>query len=436
MARPEEYSREQLIEILKNIGEEKISKRYLDGCFDLPGSSTFIRKFGSWAKALEIAGIKQGVRTGRKTKNNFMVIGDKIFDLNKIYPDNYVFFSKKEIYNYIQSHTYEQSIDNLVNPFIIFLQTYVEKNGWFFPEKTKSEDWKKLIKDMKEKQGVLNSSSSVGTKEIKGYFSSYWDSFPKDKKNSVVNVFKNRDILFKLVKYRFGLSNSKKYQYTFDGEKIECNELFDISFKQIRTAFEVNRYTVSLFKPLLAKWVYENYGFSGMVVWDPCFGFAGRLLGFISAFKEGKYIGNDPNCLLYNEINSLVHDIEKEDYVELYNLPMEEMNVGGVDLVFTCPPYFDMEIYSTESSQSIHKYKTKVEWDNCFLKCLIEKSYFSLKEGGKAIFVIDNKNVSLIQLISGMVGFKLIETIPIKNTKTHLTKTESYEYIIVMEKRG
>ncbi len=434
MARPSNYTEEQLIDILKKIGVGKLSKRYLDSKSDLPGSSTFIRKFGSWKRALEKAGLSQGEITGRKVKKDIFVIGSKEFDLNEVYLDEYVFFSKEEVYNYIRQNSVDQCIKDLVIPFIEFLYKYVEKNGWFFPKKTTTEDWEKLIKEMREKPGVLNSSSSVGTRELKGHFASYWRSYPKDKRSHVADVFKNRNILFKLIKYRFGLSESKKYKYVFGGENIECSELFNISFKQVRTAFEVNKYTVSLFKPLLAKWIYENYGFEGMMVWDPCCGFAGRLLGFLSAFKTGKYIGNDPNSLLCDEIVSLVNQLNEGQRVDIFNLPLEEVNISGVDLVFTCPPYYDMEIYSLDETQSIQKYKTKTEWDGGFLKDLIEKSYFSLRCGGKAIFVIDNKNVSLVKLISKMAGFDVIETIPIKNTKTHLTKVESYEYIIIMVK--
>jgi len=110
------------------------------------------------------------------------------------------------------------------------------------------------------------------------------------------------------------------------------------------------------------------------------------------------------------------------------------MELENIDLVFTCPPYFDLEIYCNEDTQSVISYKERSKWLNGFLKTLAIKSYNCLNSNGKAIFVIDSKNSSMLQKFCFDCGFKLVDLIGIKNNKTHLTKKETYEFIVVMEK--
>lgn len=434
MARHIEYTREKLIYILKSIGKENLSKRYLDENDRFPSSMTFVRKFGSWSSALEEAGIKQGIRTGRNSKLKDFKIGNKIFNLEKQYSDDFVFFSKEEIYNYHKIYSEEQCISELIIPFIKFLYAYVEKYGWFFPIKTTNEQWFDLICKLKKSEGKLSSSTQFGNSEIKRYFTSFWDSHLNCFGASPIILFKDEKLLLRFLKYRFGISNGKKYKYVFNNEKVEFSELFDISFKQVRRAFEVNHYTVSVFKPLLAKWIYKKYGFNGMTTWDPCFGFAGRLLGFISCFEEGNYIGTDPNTKLYCEVQNLIDDLNLKERAQIFNVPMEDFEVNNVDLVFTCPPYFNVEIYCSEETQSSVRYMDKDSWNEGFLKTLLIKSYNALNNNGKCIFMFDNKNASLCHSMASEIGFKFIEMIAIKNRKTHLTKKINYEFILVFEK--
>jgi len=427
MARPIEYTREELIEILQGVGVDRLSKRYFDSCKNLPGSATIIRKFGGWNKALEEAGIMQGIRTGRKPNS-------KRFCSEQQYLDDFVFFSKEYMYDYHKNHSDEQCIKELIIPFIKFLYEYVARYGWIYPVKTKINEWCDLIRKLKKMDGNLSSGTWSGNSEIKRYFSSFWDAKLNCFGESPIKLFYDEKLLIRFLKYRFGISNGKKYNYVFGGNKVETNELFDISFKQVRRAFEVNHYTVSVFKPLLAKWVYTKYGFDGMTTWDPCAGFAGRLLGFIASFDNGKYIGTDPNTKLCSELSCLVGDLNLGERVEIINSMMENFNISDVDLVFTCPPYFNTEIYCDEETQSSVKYSDKDAWDNGFLKTLLIKSYDSLKVGGKCIIMFDGKNSSLCQCMAAEVGFKFVEVVTVKNRKTHFTKKTNYEFILVFER--
>jgi len=60
------------------------------------------------------------------------------------------------------------------------------------------------------------------------------------------------------------------------------------------------------------------------------------------------------------------------------------------DLVFSSPPYFDIEIYSEELSQSCNKYKEYQDWLDKFLWVLVDESKRILKEDGRLIINIKN----------------------------------------------
>lgn len=67
MARPKKYKKEDLIKILQSLGKTHVSKKDIDSNPDIEcGSMTIIRYFGSWKNALNAAGLKPGIKTGRK----------------------------------------------------------------------------------------------------------------------------------------------------------------------------------------------------------------------------------------------------------------------------------------------------------------------------------------------------------------------------------
>ena len=66
----------------------------------------------------------------------------------------------------------------------------------------------------------------------------------------------------------------------------------------------------------------------------------------------------------YSEIgNSLLYSLQ---------LALEEIDDKRFDMCLTSPPYFDLEVYSHESTQSIKKYETYDEWIEKFIKPIIE----------------------------------------------------------------
>ena len=59
-----------------------------------------------------------------------------------------------------------------------------------------------------------------------------------------------------------------------------------------------------------------------------------------------------------------------------------------VDCVMSCPPYFDLEIYSEDENQSINKYSDYNDWINIYWNNTVSNCLSKLKEGGNFIVVI------------------------------------------------
>ncbi len=359
-------------------------------------------------------------------------IANKTFNSFEI-TDNFIFFTREEVYKYHMKYGQDAVISDLVLPFYNFIVQYVDKNDWIYPDIP--NNYENIIDLIRSKDGLLNSSDRVGNQFIKSHFKSIWHSSNKrcDCPVSLINDIK---IMMPIMKYRFGINNSKKYNYKFDNKVIEFNELFDISLKQVRRALETNRYVVSLFKPLVAKYIYKKYGFNNMTVWDPCAGFGGRLLGFFGSFDDGTYIANEPNTNTFGELYSLSEKINVSERVKLSSKPIESADIPKVDLVFTCPPYDFKEHYCDEPTQSDVQYKTYDDWVNGFLTTLIYKSYLSLSPDGKCIIVFDQKNITNCINIANKIGFSLIDSIDINNSKTHLNPSSNSEKCLIFQKQS
>jgi DNA modification methylase len=99
------------------------------------------------------------------------------------------------------------------------------------------------------------------------------------------------------------------------------------------------------------------------------------------------------------------------------------------DMVFTSPPYYDLEIYG-DSRKSI--YDTKEKWDNEFYRPLFETTYRHLAKDGHYCLNIPND-------IFERVCLQLLGTpakqIPLKKSHRRATSSQKYtEYVYVWVK--
>ncbi len=145
--------------------------------------------------------------------------------------------------------------------------------------------------------------------------------------------------------------------------------------------------------------------FGAKSVLDMSAGWGDRLIGAMAADVE--YVGVDPNKCLhpgYQEIIKFFNKSPKkylliEDKFEEVDLP--ERNY---DLVYSSPPYFDLEIYTSESPQS-SEYTKEEEWFEHFLKPSLLKAWNALITNGiMAININQKKGETYIQKMLNLVN--------------------------------
>lgn len=181
---------------------------------------------------------------------------------------------------------------------------------------------------------------------------------------------------------------------------------------RVLRAVTANCRTPSIFKPVVARFIYEQFCPPGGTVWDPCAGYGGRLLGALAAGVG--YWGTDVEGATVGGNRELAGLLGCGDRVQLFEGKAQEYKPDVlVDLVFTSPPYFDQERYSEGAGQSWVEFSTLGEWVEGFLRPLVQRSWEALKPGGRLVLnVADVKGHALVEStfkVAVEVGFTLVE---------------------------
>jgi hypothetical protein len=172
----------------------------------------------------------------------------------------------------------------------------------------------------------------------------------------------------------------------------------------------------NFFKATLAASVYHLFlrNKPNKRVLDISAGWGDRLLAALSKNLE-TYLAYDPNAALqsgYKEMidEFVVDDADKEHY-QVISAPFEtaETNLRGktFDLIFTSPPYFDLEVFTTEGEQSIISHSTFDKWMVHFLFQSLYLAWDTLAADGNMVIHIDDfsKGEKKHRIIEPMVLF-------------------------------
>jgi len=155
--------------------------------------------------------------------------------------------------------------------------------------------------------------------------------------------------------------------------------------------------TPSVFRPAVAKYVYENYCPKGGVVWDPCAGYGGRLLGAMAA-GVGRYIGTDLEPETAQGNQALVDALECKTSCRIECADATTFDPGeALDLVFTSPPYFDLEVYGKKFEASLRGSSVE-QWVQSFLGSVVARAAQRLKSGGFLVLNLPQKPVGGLRL--------------------------------------
>lgn len=190
------------------------------------------------------------------------------------------------------------------------------------------------------------------------------------------------------------------------------------------------------FPPMTAKFLYEHFtkhipATERITVYDPSSGWGGRILGAMSVSRPIHYVGTDPNTDNYidelgitryeylanfylesigetdNAIASkffkTTHDHTYEVFQDgselIGNNPKFQKYKNKLDFVFTSPPYFNREQYSSDETQSFKAYGEYADWRDNFLRPTLETAVSYLKNDRYLCWNIANIRVSANKVI-------------------------------------
>lgn len=158
------------------------------------------------------------------------------------------------------------------------------------------------------------------------------------------------------------------------------------------------------FKPSISKFIYQTHVPYGGRVLDPCAGYSGRLVGCIASMKNLYYHGIDPDgrtacgnmecasffASQYDGIGERLYPFGFRFDLGCAEDIMKDLSNESYDIIFTSPPYFNVERYSEDCNQSYKRYMNYEDWLNKFLYVIVDQSRRLLKSGGKIILNVKN----------------------------------------------
>jgi DNA modification methylase len=173
------------------------------------------------------------------------------------------------------------------------------------------------------------------------------------------------------------------------GRDVECNASFggELDEKGLNKYGRKPMLGVSVFDPALCELIYRWYCPENGKILDPFAG--GSVRGIVANYLKYHYTGID--------IRQEQIDCNREqalDILEVNNQPnwyvgdSNEVLIGmknDYDLIFSCPPYADLEVYSDIDGDI-----SNMDYNNFLIayREIIKKSCDLLKEGGYACFVV------------------------------------------------
>lgn len=268
-------------------------------------------------------------------------------------------------------------------------------------------------------QGWLRPWSTVGTRMVGAYFPNRYHATSRTKQ-SAYEAWHTDAALARAV--RFQLDN---------GDPVLPH--------RVLRALTLHYRTPTVFRPTVARYLYETYCPSGGRVWDCCAGYGGRVMGAVAAGVT--YVGSDVEDQTVRGNLRLAHDLGAGGSVEVACSPAEVFDPGPVDFVFTSPPYFNQERYSHNKEQSWVRYGDSLEaWVNGFLRPVVRTAYRSLSFGTHmALNVADvrqghGKIVPLVEAVTTTAlqeGFTLTRTLHMPLARVNRAQHAGSEPVLV-----
>jgi 16S rRNA G966 N2-methylase RsmD len=224
-----------------------------------------------------------------------------------------------------------------------------------------NEDWKKL-KKWTSSDVVINSTSRLGMKLSEHFCPNFFD-IETAKGDSFASLW-NAKNLEKILRW-----NRKSHSTPYLSE-LKRGIYFCCGLPKS-----------TMYRPQMMKLACMRY--SPNTVLDPCAGWGGRMLGAVSYGAD--YIAFEPNTKTYTNLNKIVDFLDISHKVKLICDDVrnyQKYDLPNVDMVLTSPPYFDLEVYTHEATQSVSNSDSYQQWAEEFLKPVIKMGLDHLTDDG------------------------------------------------------
>lgn len=200
----------------------------------------------------------------------------------------------------------------------------------------------------------------------------------------------------------------------------------NLTDREILRSFKISGIHIgnSFHSPFWIKQFIKDYNINS--IFDPCGGWGHRLLGA----KDIKYIYNDINPITNLNVRKMCDYFNLKDKY-FYNEDSQYLNVKeDYEAVFTCPPYYNIEIYSENGAENL-SYEKFLQWWKQTVKQSIKPSckYFA--------FVINHTLKQDMENICMECNLTKIKEISLgKQQYSHLNKSsrdngEKGEYLLI-----
>jgi len=230
-------------------------------------------------------------------------------------------------------------------------------------------DWRKL-KKWKTDKDIISAQTQRGLKVVKMLMTHFYE-VENHKGLSIKNLW-NKKYIEKALRV-----NRKTHSTPYFTEIVR------------QVGFTAGTSKTTIYRPTLTKRIVEVFGAKSVL--DVCVGWGGRMLGTI-AVEGVSYTGIEPGTKTYEGLVKMRDLLELEN-VTLYNSKAEDQLAdipdNSFDLALTSPPYYNLEIYTYEDTQSYH-YGSYSDWVDKFLKPVVYGVTEKVKDDGTICWSVKN----------------------------------------------
>lgn len=247
---------------------------------------------------------------------------------------------------------------------------------WISPADTHTEtemiaDWNKLCS--KDVGLTVSCRCRQGMLLLENFQPHIWETEGPNGK-SISKLWNNADLRAKV------LERTAKHKKTIYKSEIRRN-----------LAFYSHAPLPTMYRPLLTKGIVTTT--SAMNVLDPCIGWGGRMLGTLCV-EGSTFTGCEPSTRTFAGLQAMAALCGVADRAFLHCAGAEDvlptLASGEYDMVLTSPPYFTLEVYCHEDTQSVKKFATWEQWVMNWLDPVIRECLRCLKPTGVSAWSVKN----------------------------------------------